>query len=106
MEAAGAWIKSFHRLVDNLRADFSNQALPIVFAQIASISQERRARREHGYAGWERLKLLQAAVNLPNVVMVKTDDLPLKSDGLHLSASAAEILGQRFAAAFLGIEAL
>ena len=98
-ETALAWKEAFHRLVDNLRSDFGQPALPIVFAQLAIITPERRARREHGFAGWDRLKQVQAALDLPNVAMVKTDDLPLKPDGLHLSTAGAIALGERFAAA-------
>ena len=104
LEAAEAWATAFEQLVENLRSDVGNPELPIVFAQIATITPERRARREHGFAGWDRLKQIQAAVRLPHLAMVKTDDLALKPDGLHLATSAALILGERFATAMLDLD--
>lgn len=96
-EAAEAWKDSFVGLVEDLRTDSGDPSLPIVFAQIATITAVRRARRAHRFAGWERLKEVQARISLPHVTMVVTDDLPLEPDGLHLSADAADTLGIRFA---------
>jgi hypothetical protein len=103
-EMAEAWANAFRQLIGNLRSDTGDPVLPVVFAQIATITPEMRTRRDHGYAGWERLKQVQASVDLPSVVMVKTDDLPLKPDGLHLSTQAAMVLGERFAAAILEMD--
>lgn len=99
VEAAESWRAGFASLVSALRKDAGNPTLPIVFAQIATITPERRARRDHGFVGWERLKQVQASIKLPNVGRIVTEDLPLKPDGLHLATLGAVELGVRFAIA-------
>ena len=102
-EAAMAWKDAFMELVTNLRKDTGEPSLPVVYAQVASITAARRARRHHGFAGWDVLKQVQASVEMTNVAMVTTDDLPLKADGLHLSTAGQMTLGGRFAEAMHGL---
>ena len=103
IEAAEAWKVSFEALVSDLRTDSGEPDLPIVFAQLSTITPERRAKRIHGYVGWDWLKEVQRTVTTPRVAMVATDDLHLEPDGLHLSAHSADILGKRFAAKMCGL---
>lgn len=100
VEAADRWLDSFHLLVDRLRVEFGEN-LPVVFAQIATVSENRRAMKTHGFVAWDYLKTVQASVRMANVAMVKTDDLPLKDDGLHLNTMAQVELGKRFASSML-----
>jgi hypothetical protein len=97
---AQAWPNRFVTLVEDLRSSFVMPMLPIVFAQIGQITAERRMHKTHGYAGWEELRSIQSAMQFPpHTAMVSTDDLLLQPDGLHLSAPAQIMLGQRFALA-------
>jgi len=79
------------------RRDLGHPRLPVVFCQIGALGPELRGRPRYRY--WDQLKAAQAAVCLPGVAMVRTDDLPLKPDGLHLSTPGQLILGRRLAAA-------
>lgn len=103
IEAADNWIVNFDYLVDYMRREFSDPNLPIIFAQLANISGERRSKRVHQYIGWDRLKQNQASYARHNVGMIKTDDLDLSSDGLHLTSLSNYEVGKRFAKAFLSI---
>lgn len=95
-QMAFLWKEHFVDLVRCLRYDLGNESLPVVFAQLATVSDSRRARKEHGYAAWDLLKSIQAEIKECNVAMVQTDDLSL-TDGLHLDTKSQIILGQRFA---------
>jgi hypothetical protein len=96
------WASRFENLVNNLRNDLGAD-LPVVFAQLASISSSRRAFKEHGYVAWELLKKIQENLILSRCAMVKTEDLSLNEDGLHLDGIAQRELGRRFAGAMLSL---
>lgn len=98
-ESAEGWLPRFESLVEGIRRDSGCPTLPVVFAQIGSITPQRRLRRQHGYRAWEHLRRVQQGVDLENVMMVPSADLPLKPDGLHLATSGQIVLGQRIAAA-------
>jgi len=101
-EAADNWVESFYLLVNGLRYELGN-SLPIIFAQLATVSESRRAARTHGFIAWDYLKNLQASVHMEHIAMVTTEDLPLKEDGLHLNTTAQIALGERFALSMLDI---
>ncbi|PCJ69289.1 MAG: hypothetical protein COA62_11755 [Rhodobiaceae bacterium] len=98
-ESAEDWSPRFKCLVEGIRRDTDCPNLPFVFSQVGSISPQRRLRREHGYRALEHLRRVQQSVNLENVAMVPSADLPFKSDGLHLSTTGQITLGHRFAMA-------
>jgi hypothetical protein len=98
--SAGAWPAKFVKLVADFRADLGSPALPVVFAQLAGISDEMRV--EWDAPAWDRLKQLQAGVSIPGVVMIRTDDLGMM-DGLHLSTLGSIAAGERFAGAMIGL---
>eukprot|EP01022_Parablepharisma_sp_SALTPOND_P017733 TRINITY_DN2883_c0_g2_i1.p1 TRINITY_DN2883_c0_g2~~TRINITY_DN2883_c0_g2_i1.p1 ORF type:complete len:304 (+),score=110.65 TRINITY_DN2883_c0_g2_i1:765-1676(+) len=95
--AVRAWPLRFAELVAAWRRDLGNPLLPVVYCQIGSLGPELRDRPRYRY--WDLLKQRQAAVSIPGVAMVRTDDLPLKPDGLHLSTAGQLILGRRLAQA-------
>ena len=97
---AEAWPAKFEKLVSDLRADLGNPSLPLVFAQLAGISDDMRI--EWDAPAWDRLKELQAGVSVPGVVMIKTDDVGMM-DGLHLSTQGSITAGERFAGAMIGL---
>lgn len=98
--SAEAWPGKFVKLVADLRADLGYPGLPLVFAQLAGISDEMRV--EWDTPAWDRLKQLQAGVSIPGAVMIKTDDLSMM-DGLHLSTLGSIAAGERFAGAMIGL---
>ena len=53
------------------------------------------------FINWEVIKEQQASVDLPNVRMIKTDDLEL-GDAVHLTVESYLEVGRRFAEAYLG----
>ncbi len=97
LAAVDAWPGRFAALVAAWRRDLGDLTLPVVFCQIGSLGPELRGRPRYQY--WDRLKQAQAGVRLPGVAMVRSDDLPLKPDGLHLSTAGQLVLGRRLAQA-------
>ena len=91
------WDALFAVVADELRNRLHNPELPIVYAQIGTVSDEQRKT----YVHWEAVQESQERVRLRCADMVLTSDLPLKPDGLHLSSPALERLGERYAQAFL-----
>jgi hypothetical protein len=98
-DASSAWSVKFMALVDALRQDLGNPDLPVVFAQLGNLSESRR--REPRFQAWEGLKAAQRSVQGRAILMVRTDDLPLSKDGLHLATAAQQQLGARLADAML-----
>ena len=88
----------FSDVVNALRQDLSLPNLPIVFAQIGN------HKAPLAFANWERIREQQRAVRLPCGAMITTADLPLR-DAVHFTTPAYEIVGQRFAAAYLALTA-
>lgn len=81
----------FQKIVAALRRDFNNPSLPVVFAQIGKNPNDPR------FPCWDNVKHMQENIKIPNVCMIKTDDLPAK--GLHLTSKGYVELGKRFAEA-------
>jgi hypothetical protein len=88
------WAERFGQLVNALRGDLGDEDLPVVFAQIGPYETEAPI------AAWEIIQEQQAMVDLPKVAMIKTKDLDLQ-DALHFSAESYEVIGERFAEAYL-----
>jgi hypothetical protein len=89
---AEAWPAKFVQFVMDIRDDLHNPDLPIVFAQMGTNGAP------NSYIGWEALKVGQAAIDIPNVSMITTDDLS-RYDVVHLSAAGSITAGRRFAEA-------
>ncbi|MCF8034602.1 MAG: sialate O-acetylesterase [Desulfarculaceae bacterium] len=95
LAAAKSWPRRFAGLVAAWRRDLGDPALPVVFAQLGRLGAELRA--DPLCRHWRLLQQEQAALRLPNLAMVRADDLPLKPDGIHLSTPAQLRLGRRMA---------
>jgi hypothetical protein len=93
---AEQWAGEFGQWVKAWRSDLGDANLPVVFAQIGTNEDPR------SLIHWEVIKKQQASVNLPNVRMIKTDDLEL-GDAVHLTVEGYIEVGRRFAEAFLQI---
>lgn len=89
----------FERFVTILRADLFDPNLPVLFAQLATTT-------DTSLVWWDLVKDQQeiAANRLGMTAMIKTEDLTLNSDGLHLTTASQIILGQRFADKLLNLE--
>ena len=96
-QAAESWPRRFAALVAAWRRDLGDPGLPVVFCQLGALSPKLRS--QPGFRYWELLKKKQAAIRIPGVAMVRTDDLARKPDGIHLSTPGQMILGRRLAQA-------
>jgi len=93
---AEQWAEKFSELVAAWRRDLGNPNLPVVFAQLATHQDAKH------FINWEVIKEEQESVHLPNVSMIKTDDLVL-GDAVHLSMESYLEVGRRFAEGYLDI---
>ena len=93
---ADQWAEKFAEFVAAWRRDLGIPDLPVVFAQIATTATNEEA------LNWNLIKEQQAAVDLPYVRMITTDDLEL-GDAVHLTAESYLEVGRRFAEAYLEI---
>lgn len=84
----------FTQYVNDLRRDLGRPNLPIVYAQIGSHAAPE------AFTNWAVVQEQQAAVRLPCVAMITTDDLPLY-DGVHYTTESYQRIGERFAAAYI-----
>jgi len=93
LEAARAWPGLFSEMIVQLRRDLKMESLPVVYAQIARISPERRV-QDKSLRFWDEVRAQQKTVSLARVKMIETDSLELSPDGLHLSTAAQLQLGK------------
>jgi hypothetical protein len=90
------WGDRFVVLVNNWRNDLGLPELPVVFAQIGSNTEPDI------FTNWAIVKEQQRSVEMPFCVMITTDDLVLK-DAVHFTPESYQIIGQRFAEAYLNL---
>ena len=88
------WADLFSDYVTDIRNDLSIMDLPIVFAQIGNNTNFDK------YINWEIVKKEQELVDIPFVVMIKTDDL-YPQDEIHFSTENYQKIGERFAKAYM-----
>lgn len=91
--SANTYQAEFTRLIHAWRTDLSRPHLPVVFAQIGNHTAPEY------FANWTRVQEQQAAVSLPCVAMITTDDLPLR-DAVHYTTESYKVIGERFAKAY------
>ncbi len=82
------WAQKFTVIARDLHSHYP--ATKIVFAQLATTCVA-------GLDYWQEVKDQQASVYLPYATMVKTDDLPLRGDCIHLQPNSEYELGKRVA---------
>lgn len=85
------WVDHFTQTVAGFRAKLGN--IPVVFAQIAYTTDPDWNR------GWQSIKDQQASVNISGVKMIKTDDLAVLADTVHIDSASAQRIADRFGAA-------
>lgn len=90
------WADDFAVFVNNWRSDLNLPELPVVFAEIGTNTTPDI------FPNWEVVKEQQRGVRLPFCTMITTDDLPLK-DTVHFTTESYQIIGRRFAEAYLGL---
>ncbi|HRQ37283.1 MAG TPA: sialate O-acetylesterase [Chloroflexota bacterium] len=89
-----AYGEHFIQFIHDLRHDVQQTNLPVIFAQLGSPPSPE------GFPNWLLIQEQQAAVQLPCVTMITTDDLPLH-DGLHFTSESYQTIGARFAEAYI-----
>lgn len=94
---AQQWPDRFETFIGDIKSDLDLDHVPIVFAQLASIGDHMRQSVPHGYKYWEEVQALQERYIANNVEMIRTDDLALNPDGLHVSAKGQIEIGKRYA---------
>ncbi|MFB2837469.1 sialate O-acetylesterase [Floridanema evergladense] len=94
--SANQWANKFTLLIDNWRGDLNSPNLPVVYAQIGSNTEPQR------FVNWAVVQQQQRQVKLPYSAMITTDDLALK-DYVHFTTESYQIIGQRFAKAYLSL---
>lgn len=86
------WGEHFIPFLYQLKTDLGN--VPIVFAQGGD-----HFPKASPDTYWNFITSQQATISIQNVRMIKTADLSIKADGVHLDTAGLRILGQRYAAA-------
>jgi hypothetical protein len=90
------WADKFSVFVTDWRHDLGLTELPVVFAQIGTNTRPNR------YPNWRIVQEQQSSVRLPFCKMITTDDLAL-GDTVHFTTESYQIIGKRFAKAYLEI---
>ena len=91
------WAAEFEMFVEDWRRDLKNPNLPIVFAQIGSTTSPDR------YINWEVVQIQQSSIQLEQVTMIATKDLPLMDD-VHFTTESCQAIGERFAEAYIYLQ--
>jgi hypothetical protein len=90
------WGDRFEVFVNDWRNDLGLPELPVVFAQIGTNTAPDI------FINWAIVKEQQRSVEMPFCVMITTDDLALR-DPVHFTSESYQIVGQRFAEAYLNL---
>ena len=90
------WGDRFKVFVNDWRNDLGLPELPVVFAQIGSNTAPDI------FVNWAIVQEQQRSVEMPFCAMITTDDLALK-DAVHFTSESYQIIGQRFAEAYLNL---
>jgi hypothetical protein len=88
------WADKFTVLINDWRSDLGLPELPVVFAQIGTNTRPNR------YPNWKAIQQQQSSVRLQFCKMITTDDLAL-GDTVHFTTKSYQIIGKRFAEAYL-----
>jgi hypothetical protein len=90
------WADKFFAFVADWRNDLGQPELPVVFAQIGNNTRPNR------YPKWEVVQEQQSSVRMTFCKMITTNDLALK-DTVHFTTESYQVIGKRFAEAYLEI---
>lgn len=93
---ASAWCERFCQMVSDLRVDFQNLNLPVVFVRLGNDLPS-------GVPYWNTVRDQQEWVRMKNVSRVDIDDLTPNSDKLHYSTASYLTVGERIADAMAGM---
>jgi hypothetical protein len=80
------WHIQFEKFIKDIREDLKIDTLPVVYGQIGKGDGEY----------WLKVKKSQEKVSLPNVEMIKTDDIDRKPGEVHYNSKAYIQIGERF----------
>jgi hypothetical protein len=85
------WDVYFKKFVKDIRKELNNDSLPIIFAQLGKGTDKK----------WNVIKKLQESINIHNVKMIKTDDLPFQEGDVHFTTNGYIEIGKRFADTYI-----
>jgi hypothetical protein len=94
--APAEWSARFGAVVDGFRADLGLASLPVVYAQIGTQTAPV------AFVNWAAIQEQQMAFARPCAAMIVTGDLALE-DTVHFTAESYQVIGRRFADAYLGL---
>ncbi len=89
------WAQHFTAMVNDLRTHFPN--VPVIYVQLGA-----HTTNPPDVPNWQYIQDQQSSINLSKTSMVTTGDLDVV--GEHYTQGGYEILGQRMAQAYLGIQ--
>lgn len=95
---ADTWAEKFALFAYNFRQDIGSPGLPLVYAQLGQPTDQE------GLPNWSLVQQQQANIQIPNAVMIETNDLPM--EGIHYTADSYKVIGQRFADAMTNMDAI
>jgi hypothetical protein len=90
------WAKDFSAFIGDMRSDLNISYLPVVFAEIGTTTTPEK------FPNWDIVQKQQRSVQLPFTTMITTSDLALK-DEVHFANTSYQIIGKRFAEAYLSL---
>ena len=94
--------KNLQALVVTLRKHFGQDTLPVVIARISPPERDRKG-RHFRYREMVRRAQRQVAMGDRWTALVETTDLSRQEDDLHFTAESQQVLGGRFADAWLAL---
>ena len=98
---ASSYLKRFTVMVTTLRERLGAPSLPVVLGELGSYLSARPDFPCYRTVNTELRKIPDA---LPHTAFVSAEDLTDKGDNLHYDARSLRIFGERYAAAYLGLQ--
>ena len=90
------WADHFQQFIQDFRTDLKIPNLPVVFAQLGT------QYLPSVFINWEIIKSQQASIDIPFTAMIITDDLEI-DDSVHFRTASYDVIGTRFADAYLAL---
>jgi hypothetical protein len=94
-----SYASKFSAFLHDLRGEISQLNLPVVFTQIGTHAAQNT------YRYWNHVKEQQKKSDVSCAAMITTDDLAIR-DAVHFTTESYQIIGERYAEAFLNLTSL